>query len=152
MSKQDYYEILDVPRDASDRDIKKAYRRLAMKYHPDRNPGDKEAEDKFKELSEAYEVLSDTQKRAAYDQFGHAAFEGGNGPGAQAGGGFSNRNSTLAKVLKAVLMEHLSRCYLSIQEPSKSKSNSLVVLAAFSSPPPPDRKFLPRVHNFSGFY
>ena len=86
MSKQDYYEILDVPRDASDRDIKKAYRRLAMKYHPDRNPGDKEAEEKFKELSEAYEVLSDTQKRAAYDQFGHAGVDGqGGGFG---GGGF----------------------------------------------------------------
>ncbi|SEG80993.1 molecular chaperone DnaJ [Marinobacterium lutimaris] len=86
MSKQDYYELLDVPRDASDRDIKKAYRRLAMKYHPDRNPDDKAAEDKFKEISEAYEVLSDAQKRAAYDQFGHAGVDGqGGGFG---GGGF----------------------------------------------------------------
>ncbi|TCK04903.1 molecular chaperone DnaJ [Marinobacterium mangrovicola] len=86
MSKQDYYEILDVPRDASDRDIKKAYRRLAMKYHPDRNPDNKEAEDKFKEISEAYEVLADAQKRAAYDQFGHAGVDGqGGGFG---GGGF----------------------------------------------------------------
>ncbi|WP_432697419.1 molecular chaperone DnaJ [Marinobacterium sp. YM272] len=85
MSKQDYYELLDVPRDASDRDIKKAYRRLAMKYHPDRNPDNKEAEDKFKEISEAYEVLADAQKRAAYDQFGH---EGVNGQGGFGGGGF----------------------------------------------------------------
>ena len=76
MDKQDYYELLDVPRDASDRDIKKAYRRLAMKYHPDRNPDDKEAELKFKEINEAYEVLSDAQKKAAYDQFGHAGVNG----------------------------------------------------------------------------
>lgn len=86
MSKQDYYELLDVPRDASDRDIKKAYRRLAMKYHPDRNPDDKAAEDKFKEISEAYEVLADAQKRAAYDQFGHAGVDGQSG--GFGGGGF----------------------------------------------------------------
>ena len=85
MDKQDYYELLDVPRDASDRDIKKAYRRLAMKYHPDRNPDDKDAELKFKEINEAYEVLSDAQKKAAYDQFGHA---GVNGQGGMGGGGF----------------------------------------------------------------
>jgi molecular chaperone DnaJ len=85
MDKQDYYELLDVPRDASDRDIKKAYRRLAMKYHPDRNPDDKDADLKFKEINEAYEVLSDAQKKAAYDQFGHA---GVNGQGGMGGGGF----------------------------------------------------------------
>lgn len=82
MAKKDYYELLGVSRDASDRDIKKAYRRLAMKYHPDRNPDNKEAEDTFKEISEAYEVLSDAQKKAAYDQFGHAGVDG------QGGGGF----------------------------------------------------------------
>lgn len=92
MSKQDYYELLDVPRDASDRDIKKAYRRLAMKYHPDRNPDNKEAEDKFKEISEAYEVLSDSQKRAAYDQFGH---EGVSGQGGFGGGGFEGNFSDI---------------------------------------------------------
>ncbi len=85
MEKQDYYELLGVARDASDRDIKKAYRRLAMKYHPDRNPDDKEAELKFKEISEAYEVLSDAQKKAAYDQYGHAGLDGQGGFG---GGGF----------------------------------------------------------------
>ena len=86
MAKADYYELLGAGRDASDEDLKKAYRKLAMQYHPDRNPDDKEAEQKFKEVSEAYHVLSDKEKRAAYDRFGHAAFEGpGSGPGA---GGF----------------------------------------------------------------
>ena len=72
MADQDYYEVLGVSRDASDEDIKKAYRRLAMKYHPDRNNGDKAAEEKFKQVGEAYAVLSDPQKKAAYDRFGKA--------------------------------------------------------------------------------
>jgi molecular chaperone DnaJ len=75
MSKRDYYEILGVNRDAAAEDIRKAYRKLAVKFHPDKNPGDKHAEEKFKELSEAYEALSDPQKRAAFDQYGHAAFD-----------------------------------------------------------------------------
>ncbi|AQU87638.1 molecular chaperone DnaJ [Komagataeibacter nataicola] len=83
-TKIDYYAALEVSRDANGDEIKRAYRKLAMKYHPDRNPGDADAENKFKEISEAYDVLKDDQKRAAYDRFGHAAFEGG-GPGA---GGF----------------------------------------------------------------
>ncbi|GAB7204499.1 hypothetical protein OS21_09880 [Dickeya oryzae] len=86
MAKQDYYEILGVAKGADERDIKKAYKRLAMKYHPDRNPGDKEAEAKFKEVKEAYEILTDAQKRAAYDQYGHAAFEQGGMGGGGAGG------------------------------------------------------------------
>jgi molecular chaperone DnaJ len=73
MPKRDYYEVLEVPRDASQDDIKKAYRKLAMKYHPDRNPNDKEAEEKFKEVGEAYAILSDQNKRAKYDRFGHQA-------------------------------------------------------------------------------
>jgi molecular chaperone DnaJ len=92
MAKRDYYEVLGVGRDASDEDIKKAYRKLAVKYHPDKNPGDKTAEEKFKELGEAYEALSDAQKRAAYDQYGHAAFDprtrAGAGGGFRGGGGF----------------------------------------------------------------
>ena len=71
MAKRDYYEVLGVDKSADDAALKKAYRRLAMKHHPDRNPGDAEAESRFKEAKEAYEVLSDGQKRAAYDQFGH---------------------------------------------------------------------------------
>ena len=76
-AKRDYYEVLGVSRDADDATLKKAYRQLAKKYHPDMNPGDAEAERKFKEASEAYAVLSDPDKRRQYDQFGHAAFEGG---------------------------------------------------------------------------
>lgn len=83
MSKRDYYEILEVPRDASQADIKKAYRKKAIQFHPDKNPGDKAAEESFKEAAEAYEVLSNEEKRQRYDQFGHA------GVGSAAGGGFS---------------------------------------------------------------
>src|SRR5690554_7850854 len=82
MSKRDYYEVLGVSRDADSKELKRAYRKLAMKYHPDRRPDDKDAEEKFKEATEAYEVLGDEQKRQAYDQFGHAGVDG------QAGGGF----------------------------------------------------------------
>ena len=81
--KRDYYEVLGVDKTADDAAIKSAYRKLAKKYHPDMNPGDKEAEAKFKEASEAYAVLSDAEKRNKYDQYGHAAFDGGAG-----GGGF----------------------------------------------------------------
>lgn len=89
--KRDYYEVLGVQKGASEDELKKAYRKLAKKYHPDANPDNKEAENKFKEISEAYDVLSDSQKRAQYDQFGHAAFDpsmGGGGAGGFYGGGF----------------------------------------------------------------
>jgi len=92
MAKRDYYEVLGVARDASEDALKKAYRKLAMKWHPDRNQGDKEAEAKFKELNEAYDVLKDPERRAAYDRYGHAAFEPGGpaaGPGGSGGGGGS---------------------------------------------------------------
>ena len=84
MNKRDYYEVLGVARTAGDAEIKSAYRKLALKYHPDRNPGNKDAEEKFKEAAEAYAVLADVEKRAAYDRFGHAAFAQG---GAGFGGG-----------------------------------------------------------------
>src|SRR6201995_2494888 len=89
MAKQDYYTTLGVAKDAGADDLKKAYRKLAMQYHPDRNPHDKKAEAKFKEGSEAYDILKDDQKRAAYARFGHAAFEsGGGGAGGFSAGGF----------------------------------------------------------------
>jgi molecular chaperone DnaJ len=91
MAKKDYYDVLGVKKGATAADLKSAYRKLAIKYHPDKNPGDKAAEEKFKEINEAYEVLKDDQKRAAYDQYGHNAFQGGAGFGG--GGGFQGNAS-----------------------------------------------------------
>ena len=93
-AKRDYYEVLGVARDASPEEVKKAYRKLAVKFHPDKNPGDHEAEDKFKELGEAYEALSDADKRAAYDRYGHQAFNGGGG----GGGGFHDPMDLFSQV------------------------------------------------------
>ena len=90
MAKRDYYEVLGVINSASPEEIKKAYRKSALKYHPDKNKGDKAAEAKFKEAGEAYHVLSDKERRTNYDQFGHAAFEGGGGRGGFANFDFSN--------------------------------------------------------------
>src|SRR5262245_43874088 len=95
MAKRDYYEILGVARGASEAELKSAYRKLAMKLHPDRNPGDKESEHRFKELNEAYELLRDADKRAAYDRFGHAAFEQGAGGGAGFGADFATTFSDI---------------------------------------------------------
>lgn len=89
MSKRDYYEILEIERSATDTEIKKAYRKMAIKFHPDKNPDDKTAEDKFKEAAEAYEVLSDQNKRARYDRYGHAGLGGASGGGGFSGGGMS---------------------------------------------------------------
>ena len=90
MAKRDYYEVLGISKSATDDEIKKAYRKIAIKYHPDRNPGNKEAEEKFKEAAEAYDVLHDPQKRQQYDQFGFDA--PGGGFGGFGGGGFSNED------------------------------------------------------------
>src|SRR5215813_1255808 len=91
MAKRCYYEVLEVERSANDGELKAAFRKLAMKWHPDRNPGDKSSEHRFKEINEAYEILKDADKRAAYDRFGHAAFEHGGG-----GGGFTDFGSTFS--------------------------------------------------------
>lgn len=94
MAKRDFYEILEVPKNASKEEIKKAYRKQAIKFHPDKNPGDKASEEKFKEAAEAYEVLSDDDKRARYDQFGHA------GVGGAAGGGFSGQGMSMDDIFE----------------------------------------------------
>ena len=102
MAKRDYYDVLGVNKTASPDELKSAYRKLAVKYHPDKNPGDKAAEDKFKEASEAYNILSDKSKKENYDNFGHAAFE--NGGGGQGGfGGFSGADfSDIFEELKII--------------------------------------------------
>ena len=92
MAKRDYYEVLGVDKNATADDIKRAYRKLAVKYHPDKNPGNKEAEEKFKEAAEAYSVLSDSDKKMKYDQFGHAGVDGA---GPDFSGGFGNLNDIL---------------------------------------------------------
>src|SRR5207249_8488372 len=101
MSRRDYYEVLGVPKSASEEEIKKAYRKLALQHHPDRNPGDKSAELKFKEATEAYEVLRDAEKRARYDQFGHEGVTGA--PGAGRGVDFSGFE--LADALRAFMRD-----------------------------------------------
>lgn len=107
MTKACFYETLGVPRGASDEVIKKAYRKLAMQYHPDRNPGNAEAEVKFKEISEAYDVLKDSQKRATYDRFGHAAFE--NGGGGMHNGGFGFSDGSFADIFDDLFGEFTGR-------------------------------------------
>ncbi len=107
MTEKDYYELLEVSKSASGEEIKKAFHRLAMKYHPDRNPGDKEAEIRFKEINEAYEVLKDEQKRAAYDRYGHQAFQGGMGGGNPFGGGFGFNAEDLSDVFSNIFSDFM---------------------------------------------
>ena len=107
MAKQDYYELLGVSRDANADAIKKAFRKLAMKHHPDKNPGDKASEHKFKELNEAYDVLKDDQKRAAYDRFGHAAFEQGMAGGRPGAAGFDFSATGFADIFDEMFSEFM---------------------------------------------
>src|ERR1700693_3831023 len=100
MSKRDYYEVLGVARTCGDAELKAAFRKLAMQHHPDRNPGDKQSEHRFKEINEAYDVLKDGDKRAAYDRFGHAAFEHG-GPGGASGFG-ADFGTTFADIFEGI--------------------------------------------------
>ena len=106
--KRDYYEVLGVNKSATDAEIKKAYRKLAKKYHPDLNPDNKEAEQKFKQINEAYEVLKDEQKRAAYDRYGKNAFAGGGmGGGNPFGGGFDFNGGGFADVFNDIFSEFM---------------------------------------------
>ena len=107
MAEQDYYEILGVSKSATADEIKHAFRKMAMQYHPDRNPGDKTAEQKFKEINEAYEVLKDDQKRAAYDRYGKAAFEGGMGGSNPFGGGFGFNAEDLSDVFSNIFSDFM---------------------------------------------
>ena len=107
MSEKDYYQLLEVDKNASADDIKRSFRKLAMKYHPDRNPGDKEAEQRFKEINEAYEVLKDEQKRAAYDRYGHQAFQNSMGGGNPFGGGFGFNAEDLSDLFSNVFNDFM---------------------------------------------
>jgi len=104
MAKRDFYDVLGVGKSASPDELKSAYRKLAVKYHPDKNPGDKVAEDKFKEASEAYGILSDKEKKQNYDNFGHAAFENGGG---RQGGGFGGFVEQIFQIFLKIFLEIL---------------------------------------------
>jgi len=124
MSKRDYYEVLGVDRSASDQEVKKAYRKLAMKYHPDRNPDDADADSKFKEATEAYDVLMDKDKRAAYDQFGHAGVDqsmGGGGSKAAISATFLGMCSVIFLVA-VVVVEAVPSAAPTCATPSRSVS------------------------------
>ena len=97
-NKQDYYDLLGAAKGSTEEDLKKAYRKKAVQFHPDKNPGNKEAEEMFKKVSEAYEVLKDTDKRAAYDRYGHAAFQQGGGQRGPSGGGFNDPSDMFREV------------------------------------------------------
>ena len=98
MTEIDYYELLEISRNSDKSTIKKAYRQMAMKYHPDKNPGDKEAEEKFKAINEAYQVLSDDEKRSIYDRYGKAGLEGGSSRGGGFSGGFDDLSSVFEEM------------------------------------------------------
>jgi molecular chaperone DnaJ len=128
MSKRDFYEVLGVAKGADDKEIKKAYRRMAMKFHPDRNPDDKTADAKFQEVNEAYEVLSDSQKRQAYDQFGHAGVDGQSGFGGGAGAGAGNFSDIFGDVFGDIFGGGGGRGRSSVQRGSDLKYNMELTL------------------------
>ena len=128
MSKRDYYEILGVGRTASADEIKKAYRKVAMQYHPDRNPGDKTAEEKFKEAAEAYEVLSDSEKKAQYDRYGHAGL-GGNARGGHGGGGM-NMEDIFSQFGDIFTSRHASRAHSGAATDSLAKARTNPAVAS----------------------
>ena len=123
MAKRDYYEVLGVSKDIDGKELKKAYRKKAMKYHPDRNPGDAEAEEKFKELSEAYEVLSDADKRAAYDRYGHEAVDGSAGGSVDKAGADFSISSVTCLVTFLVAEDDANR----VQRPVRISSVTCLV-------------------------
>ena len=117
----DYYEVLGVSRTATQEEIKKGYRRMAMKYHPDRNKGDKHAEEKFKQVGEAYEVLKDEQKRAAYDRYGRSAFNGGAGGVVDIAHGITSGQLPPHAAVAAVVLIAIGQCILSCEIPSSRR-------------------------------
>ncbi len=131
--KRDYYDVLGIDRNADEKTIKKAYRKLAKKYHPDTNAGNADAADKFKEVNEAYDVLSDPKKKKMYDQFGHAAFEAGADPGAGAGaGGFGGfRVAAMAAIRNFILTVKIWTIFLVIS--SEICSTAVTAKAAVSA-------------------
>ena len=154
MAKQDFYATLGVAREAGTEDLKKAYRKLAMQYHPDRNPGDKQAEAKFKEVNEAYDILKDDQKRAAYDRYGHAAFEQGGQGGFGGSGGQGNQVNQLFLQLGQELqdgnMSTAQQTYASLKQDVPFISQSSGTLAGQSTSPSSRTAPLASSRNASG--
>ena len=138
MAKADYYELLGVKKGASADEIKKAYRKLAIKYHPDKNPDDKAAEEKFKEISEAYEVLSDTEKRSTYDQFGHAAFGPAREPVVEAADStirlIFSRKSSVPAAAKVGVEVFLKTCLAEAVDVPAGHHAALIFVTTWNSP------------------
>ena len=143
MSKRCYYETLSVSRTATDGEIKTSYRKLAMQWHPDRNRDDKSAETRFKEISEAYDVLKDGDKRAAYDRFGHAAFEQGNGASAHGfGADFVGRSDRVARIHASSSKPHGHRFGVVVAAVGSPTVTNAIIRAAAEFAAPDDQGFV----------